>query len=135
MAKDKLWHTDLESNAALVVSSGGLMTRKRGCGRGYAWMDLSEPRVYSCYISPNVAIEEFNRFLEDLSDDIRGSTLPVILGGDFNAKSYLWGDKQDGRGDAMAEWLSQNNISVANVGTTPTFVRREQKSVIEQDHR
>lgn len=59
-------------------------------------------RVYSCYIPSNVSAEVVEKFL-DISMDIRGTRRVIVLGGDFNAKSYFWGNKQDARGDTLAE--------------------------------
>lgn len=63
----------------------------------------------------------FETYLAGLGKDICSSSKMIILGGDFNSKSYLWREKQDARGDTLNYWMSQQNINVANLGTTPTF--------------
>ena len=51
----------------------------------FTWADVSGVRLYSCYLPPSDAIEEFERSLNAIAASARTSTLPVVIGGDFNA--------------------------------------------------
>ena len=131
LAKQKSWHTDENIDVALVVRNKQLAIRRQGRGAGFAWIETGLYRLYSCYISPNVDITRFEAFLEDLGNSIQGTQAKVILGGDFNAKSFLWGIKQDQRGEILTDWMSQQQLIVTNKDTTPTFVRGTQESVLD----
>ena len=131
VAKQKQWLVDDEVNVALVIRNDDLPTGKQGRERGFVWVEIGAYRVYSCYISPNVDMASFETFLEYLGSSVRGTQKITILGGDFNAKSYLWGEKQDPRGETLTDWLSQLQLIVTNEDTTPTFVRGIQESVLD----
>ena len=88
--------------------------------------------VYSCYISPNVDLRAVTRYMAMLSRDMRRHCKPMIVAGDFNAKSTGWGSpKDDRRGTLVAEWAIQEGLTVANEGDKPTFVRGAQSSHID----
>ncbi|KMQ82644.1 reverse transcriptase [Lasius niger] len=56
----------------------------------------------------------------------------LIVGGDFNAKSVLWGARNtDGRGRLLASWAAERDLRVANVGNRPTCVRPQETSVVD----
>lgn len=56
----------------------------------------------------------------------------VILGGDFNAKSPLWGSpREDAKGKILAEWIASRRLIVANEGDAPTFQRGESASILD----
>ena len=46
--------------------------------------------LYSCYYSPEVSLETFQAYLDDLEESIRKWSGPIIVAGDFNAKSRSW---------------------------------------------
>ncbi|KAF2899541.1 hypothetical protein ILUMI_06634 [Ignelater luminosus] len=57
---------------------------------------------------------------------------PIIIGGDMNAKSTVWGSShEDARGGIILNWSLTSNMVIINKGKTPTFVRDEQKSFID----
>jgi hypothetical protein len=63
---------------------------------------------------------------------IKESTLPVIVAGDFNAKSGFWGSKkEDARGVLLTDWMASLNLAVCNRGNKPTFVRGNSESHID----
>lgn len=56
----------------------------------------------------------------------------VIIAGDFNAKSAMWGATQtDARGRAVERWAAQIGLVLLNTGTTSTCVRRWGESIID----
>ena len=57
--------------------------------------------------------------------------LPCIIGADSNAHSVLWGSEiNNTRGDEFEAFMANNDLSVLNVGTTPTFYKSEQVNSI-----
>ncbi len=74
----------------------------------------------SCYLDINneVVIPELDR----LANHCRKGRLPLIIGMDSNSHSTMWGEnKTNKRGEALEEWLMENNLNVLNVGKVPTF--------------
>lgn len=131
LAKQHLWHADDDTDAAIAIKSAEVSVTQQGRGKGFAWADVEGYRVYSCYVSPNIDKASYERFLDALGDDLRTTDRGIVLGGDFNAKSYLWGHKQDARGGILAEWMVQHRLDIINMGDKPTFVRRNQESVLD----
>jgi hypothetical protein len=68
---------------------------------------LWEGMVYmGVYFSPSKTISEFESFLDQLTIAVRrASQHPLIVLGDFNAKSAAWGSRcTDMRGRVVEEW-------------------------------
>lgn len=87
---------------------------------------LNGVQVYSCYASPNQPFCDFVNLLHRLEDSIRLTDpgVPVLLTGDFNARSAAWGDwVNDPRGDEMALLIESLDLVTINSGSTPTFPR------------
>lgn len=87
---------------------------------------LNGIQVFSCYVSPRQTIAEFNDFLQRLEDRIRQtqSDVPILVMGDFNARSAAWGDQvTNGRGHDLGALFETLELVIANTGSTPTFPR------------
>ena len=66
--------------------------------------------VCSVYIPPHSSVNE-----EDLNDLMRQLPSPVLIMGDFNAHSPVWGgDKLDARGRMIEQFVSNNNLCILN---------------------
>lgn len=132
LAKYHQWLTDQNIDAALIIRTNKVKAKNTGRGKGFAWMELENMVLYSCYVSPNIDITSYEAFLEDLADDIRRKRKKVVLGGDFNAKSYLWAARiEDRRGTILTEWMAQLRLEIVNHGNKPTFQRNCQESIID----
>ncbi|XP_015377064.1 PREDICTED: uncharacterized protein LOC107171339 [Diuraphis noxia] len=117
------WVGSTDRKCALFFQQNQYVLRT-GSGAGYAWADLKDIRIYSCYISPNCTFNEFDVFLYRLFGSVRGATSEVIVAGDFNAHSPAWGShKTDPRGDALLEFAESLNLVLLNDGKVPTFPR------------
>lgn len=117
------WIGSTDRKCALYFQQN-LQVMKMGSDEGFAWADLEAQRIYSCYISPNCTLDVFNAFLSRLCSSVRGATSDVIVSGDFNAHSPVWGSrKSDRRGEAMLEMAESLNLVVLNDGRVPTFPR------------
>ena len=71
-------------------------------------------------------MEEFENYLIEIKVYItqRRNKKKILIGGDFNAKAYLWGSpKEDKKGSALAEWANENKYNILNDGKIPTFER------------
>ena len=126
------WLSDTSRDAAIVFLNKGIVVCDAGSGDGFAWAELSDAVIYSCYCSPNVGRQRFEGLLADLDRDIRTRKKHVIVGGDFNAKAREWGSPvETERGRLLMDWLSEADLVVLNQGSRPTFVRQQQKSYID----
>lgn len=94
---------------------------------GFRWLRVAGTRIYSCYWPPCKRPEDFARyedFLNRLEASVRSGSGPVVIAGDFNAKSPEWGDpREDDRGRALADLMASVNLVACNDGEEPTFER------------
>ncbi|XP_077294938.1 uncharacterized protein LOC143917330 [Arctopsyche grandis] len=128
------WYSDASSRSAIYTPTAHLrITNAVSIGvQGWTWVEMRGVRFYSCYFSPSATVEEFKRDLVCLEDDVRTSTLPVVVAGDFNSKAPEWGSqKTDRRGILLSEMASHLHLHAANVGSAYTFVRGSTGSVID----
>jgi len=70
--------------------------RERNCrvvcrGKGFIMICLDDVHIISCYESPNVRNNTYLRFLDTLDRACKAVVGPVMVCGDFNAHSTLWG--------------------------------------------
>lgn len=128
------WIVDTLKSACVVVSRS-LPITNHGTGKGYAWVEVPRVgRIYSCYISPNCGIIEFENYLDELTHSIQNAKAPdkVIFAGDFNAASTLWGStRTDKRGLILLDWMAANGLVITNSGEEPTFHRANQESNVD----
>ena len=88
--------------------------------------------VYSCYYSPNASLGIFQADLDDLEGSIRQWPGPIIVAGDFNAKSRSWsGGPEDRRRQLLDEMMVSLDLIVINQPGMATFERRASPSVLD----
>ena len=125
-------YVDNQTDVAIVIRNAKHVIRNVIKGDGFVCIELDEVMIFGCYISPNVDIQTYTRFLANLRAEMKQKYKEVIVGGDFNSKSYLWQSKvEDRRGQILAEWLAEEDLIVLNQGDTPTFVRGYSESHID----
>jgi len=70
------------------------------------------------YLSPALDVAQFARRLDGRGECVRRLLLlpsPILVAGDFNAKSRLWGSpRTDARGNVLAEWAAELGLSILN---------------------
>ena len=60
------------------------------------------------------------------------ATTEVLIGCDANAHHKLWGSSDiNSRGKSLLDFISTTNLTILNVGTTPTFVTKTRSEVID----
>ena len=124
------WIRDKNTDAA--IKSNGTMAVKKEVGDGFCSIELDNLIIYSCYISPNANIQTFECFLMGIKASIGEKKKPVIVIGDFNAKSKVWGSQiNDRRGNVVLDWAADTDLFLLNDGKTPTFRRGLQTSFID----
>ncbi|XP_041987884.1 uncharacterized protein LOC121739463 [Aricia agestis] len=128
------WLGDADSTVALVFGPKIVPPSSRSTTRGHGFVvaDLGALTVVGVYFSPNRPIAEFGAFLLRLTTFVSGAANPVVVAGDFNAKSTRWGSPAtDTRGRAMADWLATTGLVVANRGAVSTCVRWQGESIVD----
>ncbi|VVC42593.1 Endonuclease/exonuclease/phosphatase [Cinara cedri] len=112
--------------AAVVIANPQLALTESdpGVEDGFRWVTCGGHRYYACYWSPNTDFAGFEDFLLRLESSVRSSGVPVVVAGDFNAKSPEWGDSREGaKGRALVDWAASLDLAVCNRGGRPTFTR------------
>ncbi|KAI5747429.1 hypothetical protein M8J77_014440 [Diaphorina citri] len=127
------WFVDKKRDTALKVYNKDVKVYETGNGDGFVWIVTNEVQIFSCYISPNVPLPVFVKFLDGLKLAIRASKCTkYVVGGDFNSKSFYWNArKEDDRGTILSEWAAEMDLEIVNRGNKPTFVRGESNSIID----
>ncbi|XP_046736548.1 uncharacterized protein LOC124405569 [Diprion similis] len=133
--KAGLWMPDRKGDAAIAATRNftGNIT-PGGKGEGFVWAEINQTYVFSCYFSPNARIEDFERQLDELEAQARALGNRILIAGDFNAKSPLWGSERwDDRGRIVADFLARLDLIPINTGEAPTWKRAAtgSKSVID----
>lgn len=125
----------MDDKTAIALSSTvNVAATDSSKGPGFACVALSGFLVYSCYWKPGGLLQDFERFLAGLEDDVRRRDNPeavLIIAGDFNAKSSKWGlDTRNQHGSTLERFSSLLLLWSMKVGSVPTFAIRERSSVI-----
>lgn len=128
------WVSDLLGSAAIYGDLQKCVNFKAiARGNGFVAAMVSTTILYSCYISPNVSLEDFEIFLRDVGDSIaqlRGKS--IIITGDFNSKHRAWGSKiSNSRGNVLMEWIALHRLIIVNTGNTPTCSRATGESIVD----
>ncbi|KMQ88867.1 reverse transcriptase [Lasius niger] len=95
-------------------------------------MRCGDIHIISCYISPNATRSEFLSFLDELGLSVRILESRILIGGDFNSKSTLWGSPfTNSRGELLEEWAAELDLRLVNTGNLPTCIRPQGQSIID----
>lgn len=112
---DLILNTELSSNTIVVA---------------HTIIQNIDTGILNCYAEPNT---DFDTFLAELDFIlINVNAKYILLTGDFNAKSRLWGNKNvNSKGPLLEAFISQYNLHIVNQGTTPTFSSQQGESVVD----
>lgn len=108
------WYVDKTKTVAIYVTNKGMV----GCndvlhvcsGEGFTGINYKGLLIFSVYSSPNITIQEFESFMITLLEALKpflNEGKGIILTGDFNSRSPLWGsDRWCNRGRILFQMLS-----------------------------
>lgn len=126
------WHCDLANRAAIALITTMQTDEIGSAENGFVWVTVGGVRVYSCYWSPNTSYQEYEAFIARLEVSVRSSSVPVVIGGDFNAKHSLWSSpKNDRRGEVLADMAQVLDLAICNTGSDPTREKDGYQSYID----
>ncbi|KAL3277123.1 hypothetical protein HHI36_012479 [Cryptolaemus montrouzieri] len=64
------WKTDIKIDAVIKIRDNNIACVRQGRDNGCVYVEVEDMRFYSCYISPNCSIEEYDTFLSELQSSI-----------------------------------------------------------------
>jgi hypothetical protein len=130
--KNGTWISDDNQDASIKPTEHAPKIIEHGKGQGHCWIGTDIFTLFCCYVSPNADCNTFHSFLYDLENNIKDKNKPVLIVGDFNSKSTLWGStRENSRGTAVVEWAARNDLFLVNDGRCPTFRRGESASFLD----
>lgn len=125
------WIADPAKAAAIWVTGQFPIQELVAAEDGFVIAKVNGVYYCSCYAPPRWPIDRFDRMLDRLTDALTGKN-PVVVAGDLNAWSTLWGSRETNRrGQDLLEALARLNVDLANVGSTSTFRRNGVSSIID----
>ncbi|CAH0724206.1 unnamed protein product, partial [Brenthis ino] len=115
------------------ATSGNISCSLIEKGHGYVVVKCGILTLVGCYISPNSGIIAFESYLDEVAACIRRCLpRPIIVLGDFNARSRTWGDtRDDRRGIIIQEWAASLDLRILNQGSISTCVRWQGESIVD----
>lgn len=123
---------DSRKDVSVFIRNKNTGIRGHSVGEGYLCIRWEGWCLFGCYFSPNIPLEEFKRSVDRLFQEIKSSSMDVVVAGDFNSKSPMWGSPStDARGEYLMEWAAEINLNVVNSGDKPTFERGHSCSYID----
>lgn len=129
------WICSTDEKAAICWKPKILRTKGRivTSGEGYVALKFDDTIIFSCYISPNRNIQEFEEYVDNIDYEVkRLKPANFLICGDFNSKARTWGSRYtDLRGTYLEDWAFANELTIANVGNVPTCVREQGESHID----
>ncbi|KAK9685676.1 Endonuclease-reverse transcriptase [Popillia japonica] len=132
IAKENQYILDNKTNVAIYVKNKDIGICSHSLGEGFVCLKWEHWRLIGCYVSPNISLAEYDKHLDNLAEEIKSEDTEVVIAGDFNAKSPVWGSAvTDTRGEHLTEWAAELGLNVINKGDTPTFQRGASRSFID----
>lgn len=128
------WYLNDQKNSAIkLVDSDEMKVTSWSQGSCFVRVDNGKVCFYSCYLSPNDSIHILKHKLHEIQADMESFTHgEIIIGGDFNSKSFAWNSPvSNRRGDVLGDWFSSLGLVIMNRGNTPTFIRNNITSFID----
>lgn len=126
------WVYDTGGKAAIwACGKKPFQTVAQHLNYGFARAKIDGIHFYSCYAPPSLTLEDFIKFLDELTEDCQ-KYFPLAIAGDFNAWATEWGSKiTNTKGQALMESLSSLDVVLLNSGNTPTFTRGDASSIVD----
>ncbi|KAL0111284.1 hypothetical protein PUN28_012887 [Cardiocondyla obscurior] len=127
------WMSDPAGSVAIFWLGNDNACNPITSGTGWTAAKWRNIIVMATYLPPSINLEDMETSLEEISDFIkRTPATPILLGGDFNAKSPEWGCKfWDQKGRLLADWASGLGLLLVNRGDVNTCVAWRGESTVD----
>lgn len=128
------WFSSKSNRAAIYCNNLEMRKKCKFVASLGDWVGIGVESILivSCYMPSNDTMAKFKRTLKELKTLIRDNHDRVLLCGDFNARSVLWGcNTGERRGAVLDEWISEMNLIILNRGRVPTCVRPQGSSIVD----
>lgn len=128
------WYTSQDCSAAIYIDGSRLKFRSILAHKGsrFIAVNCGPYLIIFVYIPPSIGLHEYNMLLDEITSILGNRMNKIILGGDFNAKSPLWGPTNlDGRGLLLSNWAAERDLRIVNICNTPTCVRPQGSSIVD----
>jgi len=100
--------------------------------RDFVAVKYNDLYIISCYLSPNIHRADVQDALDELRDVIGNLGQKILICGDFNGKSILWGGAFTcPRGQLLEDWAAEFDLCLLNEGSIPTCVRPQGCSIVD----
>lgn len=131
IAENRKFLCDTEKDISVQILNQDVGIRRHISGTGFIVLTFNDWALAVGYISPNVRTEIFQDIFDNMMEVLRGEERHLLIAGDFNAKSPLWGANiEDERGSIIVEWMAQVDLIILNDGEH-TFERAASKTHID----
>ncbi|XP_074026223.1 uncharacterized protein [Leptinotarsa decemlineata] len=124
------WLVDTRSDVALKCINRNVGVQNVRKGAGYIILELQEVAILACYISPNIPLDQYKSEVDEIMNAVDALSKEMVIAGDFNAASPLWGSANI-KSEHWADWIASKNLTVQNRGDTPTFTSGKSASFID----
>lgn len=134
--EDSRWHGSADSSSTVAITWQGAShpqkCQKLDSGKGYVIVRWEEIILIGCYFSPNKPSREYDNFLSDLGFAYRKyKKEPILILGDFNARSHAWDTVQNFRGIMTQEWEAEIGFILLNLKNAATTYHPRGSSTID----
>lgn len=118
------WFRNDTGTSAIWVRNSRTRVIDSGAGDDYVWARVSGLTYVSVYLTPNCPAGAFEEKVDRLEDALRDLPGDLIVAGDLNSRAIEWGmTRTDRRGRLLLEMAARLNLTVANSGCVPTYIR------------
>lgn len=133
--KHPRWFGDAANEVAIYWGGarGDPPCRQVDSDSGIVVVEWGSIIVCGCYVSPNCSLSAYETYLGKLEVFVRKYfSRPILVLGDLNARSRVWGDVQDSvRGETLLEWAAALDLRLLNQGSVSTCVRWQGESIVD----
>lgn len=118
------WFKNDTGTSAIWVRNTRVRVLSNGAGDDYVWAKVGDLTYVSVYLTPNCTAGAFKDKVDRLEDALRDLPGDLVVAGDLNARAIEWGmTRTDKRGRLLLEMAARLNLTVTNMGSTPTYIR------------
>ncbi|XP_011858523.1 PREDICTED: uncharacterized protein LOC105556064, partial [Vollenhovia emeryi] len=134
--KSPCWAESTDGTAAITWRRTGersLPGTTLKAGEGWVAVEWGPLVVIGIYLRPGLSRVEIEGRLQELEDLVREFLPgPVLVAGDFNAKSAMWSSRRpDAKGREVEAWADRLGLHLENVGAVSTCVRPQGESIVD----